>query len=70
LYGLKAEKIFNAEFAYNLLEEIDNPGEYYIDRTSGFIFLSAEKELKTIEVSMLEEPLVQLKILRSFISME
>ena len=62
LYGFESGKNFQRWFAYNLLEEIDSPGEYYIDRTSGILyFYGPEEELKTIEVSMLEEPLVQLK---------
>ncbi len=62
LYGFESGKNFQRWFAYNLLEEIDSPGEYYIDRASGVLyFYQPEEELKTIEVSMLEEPLVQLK---------
>ena len=62
LYGFESGKNFQRWFAYNLLEEIDSPGEYYIDRISGVLyFYRPEQELKTIDVSMLEEPLVQLK---------
>ncbi|TMI86841.1 MAG: right-handed parallel beta-helix repeat-containing protein, partial [Bacteroidetes bacterium] len=62
LYGFESGKNFQRWFAYNLLEEIDSPGEYYIDRTSGILyFYHSEGELKTIEVSMLEDPLVQLR---------
>jgi len=62
LYGFESGKNFQRWFAYNLLEEIDRPGEYYIDRTSGVLyFYGPDEELKTIEVSMLEAPLVQLK---------
>jgi len=62
LYGFESGKNFQRWFAYNLLEEIDEAGEYYIDRASGVLyFYRPEGELKTIEVSMLEAPLVQLK---------
>jgi len=62
LYGFESGKNFQRWFAYNLLEEIDEPGEYYIDRASGILyFYPPVAELKTIEVSMLEEPLVQFK---------
>jgi len=62
LYGFESGKNFQRWFAYNLLEEIDDAGEYYIDRASGVLyFYRPEGELKTIEVSMLEEPLVQFK---------
>ena len=62
MYGFKGGANFNRWFVYNLLEEIDLPGEYYIDRTSGLLyFYPNQEELASIEVSMLEEPLVQLK---------
>jgi hypothetical protein len=61
LYGFESGKNFQRWFAYNLLEEIDTSGEYYIDRASGILYFYQPDELKTIEVSMLEEPLVQLK---------
>ncbi|WP_140939262.1 right-handed parallel beta-helix repeat-containing protein [Sphingobacterium lumbrici] len=62
LYGFKSGAQFNKFFAYNLMEEIDMPGEYYLDRTSGILyFYPVADDLESIEVSMLEEPLVQLK---------
>lgn len=62
MYGFASGANFQRWFAYNLLEEIDLPGEYYIDRTAAVLyFYPLQEELKTIEVSMLEEPLVQLK---------
>ena len=38
LYGFESGKNFQRWFAYNLLEEIDSPGEYYIDRASGVLY--------------------------------
>jgi len=62
MYGFASGAKFHRWFAYNLLEEIDMPGEYYIDRASGILyFYPLDEELKTIEVSLLEDPLVQLK---------
>jgi hypothetical protein len=62
MYGFASGASFNRWFAYNLMEEIDIPGEYYIDRTTGILyFYPLAEELKTIEVSLQEEPLVQLK---------
>jgi hypothetical protein len=62
MYGFASGASFNHWFAYNLMEEIDIPGEYYIDRTTGILyFYPLAEELKTIEVSLQEEPLVQLK---------
>ncbi len=60
LYGFESGKIFQRWFAYNLLEEIDEPGEYYIDRTSGILYFYPPKEgLNSIDVSILEEPIIQ-----------
>ncbi|MBR6558554.1 MAG: right-handed parallel beta-helix repeat-containing protein [Clostridia bacterium] len=35
---------------YNVLEEIDSPGEYYIDRASGMLYLYAPEDLDTAEI--------------------
>jgi hypothetical protein len=47
-------------FALNLLEELDSPGEYYLDRERGLLYFWPPSELKgkTIGLSVLEEPLV------------
>ncbi len=49
-------------FAYNLLEEIDIPGEYYIDRKNGVLYLYPTKpinEIQDVNISLLEEYVVQ-----------
>ncbi|MES2777353.1 MAG: right-handed parallel beta-helix repeat-containing protein [Bacteroidota bacterium] len=62
MYGFANGANFQRWFAYNLMEEIDMPGEYYTDREAGILyFYPPAEELKTIEVSMLEDPLIQLK---------
>ncbi|RMF98316.1 MAG: right-handed parallel beta-helix repeat-containing protein [Planctomycetota bacterium] len=47
--------------AVNLLEEIDLPGEYYIDRQNGYVYLLPPKPLQeaAIWISLLEEPFVE-----------
>jgi hypothetical protein len=47
-------------YAYNLLEEIDEPGEYYMDRTSGILYCWPVAPLSgaTIQVSMVEGSLL------------
>ncbi|WP_405452556.1 OmpL47-type beta-barrel domain-containing protein [Paenibacillus sp. HJGM_3] len=49
-------------FAQNLLEEIDMPGEYYIDRTQGLLYFlptaSFEAEQPNITVTMLKMPMI------------
>ncbi|WP_284645667.1 Ig-like domain-containing protein [Paenibacillus silviterrae] len=49
-------------FAQNLLEEIDMPGEYYIDRSRGILYFMPTAAFQTdapeITVSMLKTPLI------------
>ncbi|MGG4106247.1 Ig-like domain-containing protein [Paenibacillus lautus] len=49
-------------FAQNLLEEIDMPGEYYIDRQAGKLYFLPNAEFMTvnpsIEVTMLKTPMI------------
>ncbi len=59
MYGFGSGKEFQRWYAFNLLEEIDQPGEYFIDRKSGILyFYPPEGKLNNIELSILEEPLV------------
>ncbi len=49
-------------FAYNLLEEITRPGEWYLDRTSGLLYLwppAGFGSYSEVVVSLLETPLVR-----------
>ena len=62
MYGFGSGRAFNRWYAYNLLEEIDQPGEYYIDRVQGILyFIPPEGKLNSIELSLLEEPLVAME---------
>jgi hypothetical protein len=62
LYGFEGGKIFQSWFAFNLLEEIDQPGEYYIDGQNGILyFFPPAGELRNIELSVLSTPLVALR---------
>lgn len=46
-------------FALNLLEELDSPGEYYLDRQQGLLYFWPPAELKgkAIGLSVLQDPL-------------
>ncbi len=63
LYGLMGGKKWRAYFALNLLEEIDQPGEYYIDRNEGILYFYPPGDIKDAEicVSLLEEPMVAME---------
>jgi hypothetical protein len=61
LYGFESGKAFQRWFAYNLLEEIDQPGEYFIDRQTGILyFYPKENKLENMQLSLLESPMVML----------
>ncbi|MEA3400043.1 MAG: right-handed parallel beta-helix repeat-containing protein [Armatimonadota bacterium] len=50
-------------FAFNLLEELDSPGEWYLDRRRGVLYFwpPAPPDESTIVVSMLTEPVVRMQ---------
>jgi len=52
----------NRIYFLNILEELDAPGEYFVDRAAGILYLWPPKPLKGTEVtlSLLESPLVAL----------
>ena len=47
-------------YAFNLLEEIDQPGEYYLDREAGVLYIYPPTDLDnaTVEVGLLSTPMV------------
>ncbi|MBI2431477.1 MAG: right-handed parallel beta-helix repeat-containing protein, partial [Candidatus Hydrogenedentes bacterium] len=59
VYGYKEGARF---YFLNVLEELDSPGEYYVDRESGTLYFwpPAPIEGKELAVSLLEAPLVTL----------
>jgi hypothetical protein len=61
LYGFGNESKFNRWYAYNILEEVDRPGEFYLDRRNGMLYFFPAGELEKLEISVLERPLVSIK---------
>ncbi len=49
-------------YYFNLLEEIDAPGEFYIDRTTGILYFYPPDELQgsRIQLTLLEQPLASM----------
>jgi len=49
-------------YAFNLLEEIDRPGEWYLDREAGVLYLYPPHDLAkaTVEIGMLSSPMITL----------
>ena len=61
LYGFGSGEVYNRWFAYNVLEELDAPGEYYLDRTAGKLYFHASEPIQSLELSVLEDPMVAIK---------
>jgi hypothetical protein len=60
MYGVAGGEPFNEYVAFNLLEELDAPGEWYVDRQEGILYFWPPAPLAghRIAVSLLERPLV------------
>lgn len=60
LYGVKGGKDYTHYVALNILEEIDLPGEWYLDQKSGILYFWPPADLASgqVFVSVLEEPVV------------
>jgi len=63
IYGVGAGKDFQEYVAINILEELDSPGEWYIDETSGILYFWPPTDMKgaLVQVSMLEDPIIALE---------
>jgi len=50
-------------YAFNILEELDAPGEWYLDRQSGMLYFwpPSDPDKAEIAVSLLRDPLIRLK---------
>ncbi len=57
-YGAKAGALY---YLYNVLEELDAPGEYYLDRDTGLLYVYAASAESTFDISLSTAPLVQIK---------
>ena len=63
MYKLRSGHNYHKYFAFNLLEELDTTGEFFIDRESGRLYFYYENEIEkpAISVSLLEEPIVAME---------
>ncbi|MCY1718753.1 right-handed parallel beta-helix repeat-containing protein [Prolixibacteraceae bacterium Z1-6] len=57
-YGFDSGKPYNKWYAYNIAEEIDMPGEYYIDRKEGILYFYNPGKIESIELSVFEDPFI------------
>jgi hypothetical protein len=57
-YGYTKNQRF---YFLNVLEELDSPGEWYLDRTRGLLYVWPQAGIKKADVSILEKPIVALE---------
>jgi hypothetical protein len=62
MYSLASGQNFNLYVAHNILEELDQAGEWYVDTTSGMLLLWPPGDIAKarVAVSVLEQPLLAL----------
>ncbi|WP_159473626.1 right-handed parallel beta-helix repeat-containing protein [Dyadobacter sp. 3J3] len=61
IYGFNSGKNWNRWYAYNIPEEIDRDGEYYLDRERGLLFFYLPTIVTKLDLSMLQDPLIALE---------
>ena len=61
LYGFESGKAWNRWYAYNIQEEIDQHGEYYLDRERGLLFFYLPSLITKLDLSLLKEPMVAIE---------
>lgn len=70
MYGLGAGKEFQHYFVKNVLDELDSPGEYYVDKKEGILYFWNPYGWDTankITITLLENPIVTLKNVNNII---
>ena len=63
MYGIGTGTAYRQYYALNLIEELDTPGEWYLDRTEGVLYFYPPGPIHTldIEISMLTDPMIRLE---------
>ena len=63
LYGVGSGADFRHYVAYNILDELDSPGEWYVDKKTGILYLWPPQDMhdSTVMVSILEDPIISLE---------
>lgn len=69
-YGARSQGANGIQFyLYNLLCELDSPGEWYLDRTANQLYLypKGNMENSTAEISVMTKPFIQMRNARSIV---
>ena len=61
MYGLISGSDFNRWYVVNLPEEIDRPGEYYMDEDNLVLWIYPSEEVHTLSLSLLAEPMMAIE---------
>ncbi len=63
LYGVAGGQDYQHYVAYNILEELDSSGEWYVDKTTGMLYFWPPDDMEgsSVMVSILEEPIICLE---------
>jgi hypothetical protein len=63
LYGVAAGRDYQEYVAINILEELDSPGEWFVDETTGMLYFWPPTAMKgsLVQVSILEDPIIALE---------
>lgn len=57
LYGIDYDRPFRRWYGFNILQELDQNNEFFIDKEKGELyFIVPDEEIETIEFSILDEP--------------
>jgi hypothetical protein len=60
-YGFGSGKPWRAYYAYNIPEEIDVSGEYYVDTATRKLYFLPPDKLKSVELSVMEDPMADMR---------
>lgn len=61
-YGFASGQPYQRWYGVNIMAELDEPGEYYINRKKGILyFIPTEEQIKSLKYSMLDEPFITMQ---------
>ncbi len=63
MFGFVSGNSWSKVYVYNMLSELDYPGEYFVDKEDGWLYFCTEEDIidKEMSISILESPLFSIK---------